>query len=245
MELSNNDLKYISTAFNQCGWVYDFNYERFKQFTMKSINEDILLKYELSKGKSLDAYFSDEKIDIKNKIKLLKDLIEYNETFKISSIGTKYELKGQELLKHNNAIIECEKILNKLNNAILTINCNNINEMGLKELIEIAQNYYKTDKKIALEKIWDAFERLKSYFDQSPNGKQKDKSIEKIIDIICNSNENYREFFNNEFKTLTDIGNKYQIRHFELNKIKIDDESHVEYFYNKCLILINLALKYL
>lgn len=242
MELSNIDLAYIHKAFNQQGWVYDFNYDTFIQFTVNSIGENLLAKYNLSKGKSLDAFFSDKTVDIEKKIKLLSDLIEYDNVYRIKNIN---EIKDETLNKQKQIIQECKKILNKLNNAILTINSDNINEKGLKELIEIAQNYYKIDKKIALEKIWDAYDRLKSYFDDSPNGKHKDKSVEKIIDIISNSNENYKEFFNNEFKILTEFGNNYQIRHFEINKIKIDDINYIEYLYNKCLILINLALKYI
>lgn len=51
--------------------------------------------------------------------------------------------------------------------------------------------------------------------------------------------------FNEEFKTLTKIGNEYRIRHHEKNKINILDDRHYEYFYKRCLSLILTILKYL
>jgi len=43
-----------------------------------------------------------------------------------------------------------------------------IKEAGLKELIDQACLLYRsiniTDKQIAIEKLWDAFERLKTYY---------------------------------------------------------------------------------
>ena len=40
-----------------------------------------------------------------------------------------------------------------------------ISEEGLKDLINEADNYYYSgEKSIATEKIWDAFERLKTYY---------------------------------------------------------------------------------
>lgn len=51
--------------------------------------------------------------------------------------------------------------------------------------------------------------------------------------------------FNTEFKILTDIGNKYRIRHHETNKIDIIDIRYYDYLFNRCLSLIALAIQYL
>lgn len=49
----------------------------------------------------------------------------------------------------------------------------------------------------------------------------------------------------NEFKMLTDIGNKYRIRHHETDRIDITDVRYYDYFFNRCLSLIALAIQYL
>ena len=46
-------------------------------------------------------------------------------------------------------------------------------------------------------------------------------------------------------KELTTIGNNFRIRHHETNKIDIVDIRHYDYFFNRCLALIALALQYL
>jgi len=121
-----------------------------------------------------------------------------------------------------------------------------IKEVGLKELIEQATVLYgssnTSDKQIAVEKIWDAFERLKTYYG---NRKQKKASIIRIVDEMANGNENYTELFDEEFTKLTKLGNDYRIRHHETDKIEILDNNYYDYFYQRCFALINLALKYL
>ena len=76
-------------------------------------------------------------------------------------------------------------------------------------------------------------------------GIDKKKSVEKIIEQISHSNETYYTLFNDEFIKLTNLGNKHRIRHHELDKIEIIDDNYYDYFYNRCLALIDLALKFL
>ena len=118
-----------------------------------------------------------------------------------------------------------------------------IYEVGLKELIEDAVHYYEEDNvKIAVEKLWDAFERLKTYY--SPELNKKD-SAKRIIDKMSNNEEGYREIFEKEFQELTIIGNSFRIRHHEKNRIDIFDDRHAEYFYKRCMTLISTAIQYL
>lgn len=49
--------------------------------------------------------------------------------------------------------------------------------------------------------------------------------------------------FDIEFKTLTDIGNNYRIRHHEKNKVDISNDLHYEYLYKRCLSLMSILLK--
>lgn len=59
------------------------------------------------------------------------------------------------------------------------------------------------------------------------------------------SQDAYKTLFSAEFKELTTIGNNFRIRHHETNKIDIVDIRHYDYFFNRCLALIALALQYL
>ena len=88
----------------------------------------------------------------------------------------------------------------------------------------------------AVEKIWDALERLKTYY----KNLDKKRSVSKIISEMSSGNEAFASLFNNEFKALTDIGNNYRIRHHETNKVDITDPRHYDYFFNRCLSLIGI-----
>ena len=100
---------------------------------------------------------------------------------------------------------------------------------------------YPNDQKDAVEKIWDAFERLKTYY----TNKSKRESADQIIGDMSGGNDEYIELFTTEFKLLTEIGNNYRIRHHETNKIDITDVRHYDYFFNRCLALIGTAIQYL
>lgn len=117
-------------------------------------------------------------------------------------------------------------------------------DFTLRELIiEAEENYKKQDigsKQRALEKIWDAFEKLRTYYNED-----KKKSVSKIIKIISEGDIQLEDKLNSEFLELGYIGNNYQIRHFETGKIPITDIRLKEYWYTRCLALINLAIKFI
>lgn len=117
-------------------------------------------------------------------------------------------------------------------------------EPDLRELIEIAESYFWKDdivsKQIALEKIWDALEKLKTYYTTD-----KKESVQMVINKISQEDTGMSDTFNNEFNYLTNFGNTHQIRHFETGKIAIKDVRMKEYWYMRCLALINLAIKYI
>ena len=58
-------------------------------------------------------------------------------------------------------------------------------------------------------------------------------------------NEEFQDVFNTEYKTLTEIGNKFRIRHHETDKIDINDDRYYDYFYNRCLSLIVMSLRFI
>ncbi|EPH12725.1 hypothetical protein [Facklamia hominis] len=151
---------------------------------------------------------------------------EINTIFKLNDISI--ELKSGEIHSTNNITIELDSSIR-------------ISEVGIEELITTADDLYrKGNYSYAVEKIWDAFERIKTYYFPTLN---KKKSSEKIIRDISFENENIKKMFTDEFKTLTEIGNNYRIRHHEINKLEISDDLHYEYFYKRCLSLISILLK--
>jgi len=120
-----------------------------------------------------------------------------------------------------------------------------VKEKGTRDLLKDAIALYKTPNSSArqdsVEKIWDALERLKTYYTLL----NKKESVTKIIEDMSGGSDEFKELFNAEFKTLTDIGNHYRIRHHETNKIDIIDDKYYDYLFNRCLSLIALAVQYL
>lgn len=110
-------------------------------------------------------------------------------------------------------------------------------DIELNKLIEEAkERFLSNDKQIALEKLWDSFERLKTHFDSN-----KKTSSTKVVDKIS---ENFdKDFINNEFKALTIIGNSYRIRHHEVDKKELNNQ-HINYFFFRMLSLVDLYLIY-
>lgn len=157
--------------------------------------------------------------------------------------SSQFENEINAIFKLNNINVELRngEIHSTSNKAIGLDDSTNINEAGLEELIRIAEDLYnKGNYSYAVEKLWDAFERIKTYYYPTLD---KKKSAEKIINDISYGNEHIKKMFDNEFKVLTDIGNNYRIRHHEKNKTDISNDLHYEYFYKRCLSLISILLK--
>lgn len=111
----------------------------------------------------------------------------------------------------------------------------------LQEAVKLFKQPYPESHRNAVEKIWDAFERLKTYYADI----DKKASAARIVNDIGSGQADFVILFDQEFKTLTQIGNQYRIRHHETNKIDITDTWHYDYLFNRCLSLICLAIQYL
>lgn len=111
------------------------------------------------------------------------------------------------------------------------------NDEELNILINEAKDRFfnPKDKQIAIEKLWDAFERIKTYF-----GDNKKDSAEKLVNLA--SNEFDKSMINDEFDKLTKFGNEYRIRHHETNKKEIKNSKHLNYLFFRMLSLIDLCL---
>lgn len=120
-----------------------------------------------------------------------------------------------------------------------------VTEPGLRDLLEQAIALHQQPSidshRDAVEKIWDAFERLKTYYVSM----DKKASSKRIVEDMSGGQASLSNLFNAEFKTLTEIGNNYRIRHHETDKINITDIRHYDYFFNRCLALIATAIQYL
>ncbi len=156
--------------------------------------------------------------------------------------SSQFENDINVIFKLNNINVELRngEVHSTSNKAIGLDASTNINEAGLEELIRMAEDLYnKGDYSYAVEKIWDAFERMKTYYSTL----DKNESAEKIINDISYGNEHIKKMFDNEFKVLTYTGNSYRIRHHEINKIDISKELHYKYFYKRCLALISVIIE--
>lgn len=170
------------------------------------------------------------------------DAIEF---FSKYASSDKFEPEINTILKLNDIPFRLEnrKMVNAVDIQIEQSSLSPIQEVGLKELMQLAAKYYNEDNfPIAVEKLWDAFERLKTYYSPTLD---KRNSVNKIINIMSGNRLPFTELFEKEFKELTEIGNKFRIRHHETTKIDIENELHYKYFYKRCLSLITTAIQYL
>lgn len=117
-----------------------------------------------------------------------------------------------------------------------------LNDPDFNKLIEQAfQSYKNTEVDTATEKIWDAFERIKTYFTQY----DKKHSAEELIDVMSKNNDGYKKMLLEEFAELTKIGNDFCIRHHETDKNIICCKQHYEYLFYRCLSVLRLAVNIL
>lgn len=118
-----------------------------------------------------------------------------------------------------------------------------VSEKGIREIVTEAIALYHNARPamhhLATEKIWDAFERIRTFYANL----DKKCSVEKLIGEIANGNGAFEGLFSNEFRALTDIGSKFRIRHHETDKIDIDEASYCDYLFIRCLSVVDLAVR--
>ena len=125
--------------------------------------------------------------------------------------------------------------------------CSSKKELKLEELIQDATHKFRNprlnERKIALEKLWDAFERLKTI--EIPEEKQKKQSADILLSKASLGKTLFKDILENECKTLTNIGNQYQIRHFEKYTEPIASEEHLDYLFYRMYSLLSLLSRVL
>lgn len=126
-------------------------------------------------------------------------------------------------------------------NALVGFDLNSLKsgDKILDELIEESVDYFnRNEKSTACVKLWSAFERMKTFF----NANNKKESAEEIIKTISSGSEKYRKVLETDFDEIKDIGNDFHIRHYEKDKEEITSDSQYDYFYYRCLSLLNLCI---
>lgn len=89
----------------------------------------------------------------------------------------------------------------------------------------------------ATEKLWDAWERLKS-IEVAGN---KRMSVAKLLDNAA-PEPMFRARLEDEARALTDIGNAFHIRHFETNKVALSGPEQYDYLFHRLFALMHLLL---
>lgn len=151
--------------------------------------------------------------------------------------GLLYTLTGEKIIER---VVENSPLTSEIEKSIAAVKEKGTREL-LTEAIMLHKQPYPELPRDAVEKIWDALERLKTYYINL----DKKHSAAKIVNDMAHGQAEFTDLFNAEFKALTDIGNSFRIRHHETDKIDITDTRHYDYFFNRCLSLIALAIQYL
>ena len=105
----------------------------------------------------------------------------------------------------------------------------NTGDDGLDELLEVARTrFFDSDPKVrreALEKLWDAWERIKTL--ENPD---KKKGVEMILERAV-PDMSMRKEIEKEARSLTDIGNTFRIRHHEIGTAEISSDLDVDFLF--------------
>ena len=115
-------------------------------------------------------------------------------------------------------------------------------EKILDELLEDARSkFLNRDFKVrreSLEKLWGAWERLKTI------ERGKDKKVKATALLAKVSTEpSFQELLIKETKELTYIGNTFMIRHTETDKVPISESPLIDYLFHRMFAIIRLLLK--
>ncbi|MCJ7507794.1 MAG: hypothetical protein MUO85_03560, partial [candidate division Zixibacteria bacterium] len=111
----------------------------------------------------------------------------------------------------------------------------------LDKMLEDARSKFLSPKpdirREALEKLWDAWERIKTLED--PNNKSL--SITALLNKVS-PEPKFREALEREARELTAIGNQFQIRHSEASQTPLENLEHVDYLFHRLFAMIFMLL---
>ena len=110
-------------------------------------------------------------------------------------------------------------------------------------LLETARQWFARpkveDRRDALEKLWDAFERLKTL----EPGSDKRIQAERLLDGAAPPDTRFRQVLGDEAVALTKIGNTFRIRHSETSQENLGSPEQVDYLFGRLFAFIRMVLK--
>lgn len=113
----------------------------------------------------------------------------------------------------------------------------------LDRLLEVARANILLPKldnrRDALEKLWDAFERFKTL----EPGSDKKASSDALLDRIAPAGSKLRAELGTEAKVLTTIGNNFRIRHCEVTQEQIEGAESIDWLFGRMFSFLYMALK--
>lgn len=208
----------LTNFFKELGFNYEHDSSTRKRwvcYVLKSSNSCQIHKF-LTEGVFKRRYFIENGKDIEEAKMELKNIIDSScKANELIDISESFGLNISNEILFNEEISTDDKTFNEL----------------VKESKDL---FVKGNKQLAIEKIWDAFERIKTI--------DGIKKTEIVTEMSKNGLDLENEEIEKEFKTLTSIGNTYQIRHFETSKKPITNDEERCYLYFRVLALINLVL---
>jgi hypothetical protein len=114
----------------------------------------------------------------------------------------------------------------------------------LDEMLETARRKFldpdSAVRREALEKLWDAWERLKTV----EAGVDKKAQVTALLDRTAGKEDTkFRAVLETEAKALTEIGNSLQIRHSETHQGPVAKRDHIDYLFHRLFAFILMLLR--
>jgi hypothetical protein len=112
----------------------------------------------------------------------------------------------------------------------------------LDRLLEYARSHFLSpkldDRRDATEKLWDAFERMKTL----EPGSDKKVQADALLDRAADARSKMRIALSEEAKALTTLGNSLRIRHSELTQEMIDRSEQLDWLFVRMFSFVRLLL---
>lgn len=145
--------------------------------------------------------------------------------------GMAFELKGGEVIRLPPALLH----------ESLAETVFHTGDGLLDELLEASRHKFLNRsldvRRESLEKLWDAWERLKTV----ETGNDKKASFKILLDKAA-AEPVLRNKLEQEARELTGIGNSFMIRHAEADKIPVRESVQVDYLFHRMFSMIRLLL---
>lgn len=110
------------------------------------------------------------------------------------------------------------------------------------DLLEYARSHFLSpkldDRRDATEKLWDAFERMKTL----EPGASKKEQADALLDRAAAPHSQMRAILAEEAKVLTTIGNTFRIRHSEVTQTPIERSEQLDWLFVRMFSFLRLLL---